>query len=212
MKKIYYNDNNVGLINLTSEGGGGITSGEVQTMIDNSISGKADSDDVYTTGQTSGATELATAFAATQPKLSAGTGIDITDNVISVTGGGSVTIDSSFDRNSENAISNKVVSRGTIGSYGLTSEGSGANLRNIIQAYDQGGYGISNKNLVYTNINNKPVISIYSNKYNVPYNIEVVETSAITTAVTSSSTDSEIPSAKAVYDIVGNIETLLSQI
>ena len=43
MKKIYYNDNNVGLINLTSEGGGGgITSGEVQTMIDESISGKAD--------------------------------------------------------------------------------------------------------------------------------------------------------------------------
>ena len=43
--------------------GGGITSGEVQTMIDQSISGKQDT-------------------------LSAGTGIDITDNVISATGGG----------------------------------------------------------------------------------------------------------------------------
>ena len=40
----------------------------------------------------------------------------------------------------------------------------------------------------------------------------VVETSAITTTITSSSTDAQIPSAKAVYDIVGNIETLLSQI
>jgi len=39
-----------------------------------------------------------------------------------------------------------------------------------------------------------------------------VETSAITTSVTSASTDSQVPSAKAVYDIVGNIETLLSQI
>ena len=39
-----------------------------------------------------------------------------------------------------------------------------------------------------------------------------VDTSAITTSVTSSSTDSQVPSAKAVYDIVGNIETLLSQI
>ena len=39
-----------------------------------------------------------------------------------------------------------------------------------------------------------------------------VDTSAITTAITSSSTDAQVPSAKAVYDIVGNIETLLSQI
>ena len=39
-----------------------------------------------------------------------------------------------------------------------------------------------------------------------------VETSAITTSITSSSTDAQVPSAKAVYDIVGDIETLLSQI
>jgi hypothetical protein len=39
-----------------------------------------------------------------------------------------------------------------------------------------------------------------------------VDTSAITTSVTSSSTDAQVPSAKAVYDIVGDIETLLSQI
>ena len=39
-----------------------------------------------------------------------------------------------------------------------------------------------------------------------------VDTSAITTSVTSSSTDSQVPSAKALYDIVGNIETLLSKI
>ena len=40
----------------------------------------------------------------------------------------------------------------------------------------------------------------------------VVETSSITTAITSSSTDAQVPSAKAVYDIVGDIETLLSEI
>ena len=39
-----------------------------------------------------------------------------------------------------------------------------------------------------------------------------VDTSAITTTITSSSTDAQVPSAKAVYDIVGNIETLLSKI
>lgn len=39
-----------------------------------------------------------------------------------------------------------------------------------------------------------------------------VDTSAITTSVTSASTDAQVPSAKALYDIVGNIETLLSKI
>lgn len=48
----------------STSGGGGVTSGEVQTMIDESISGKADSSDVYTTGQTSGATEIANALNA----------------------------------------------------------------------------------------------------------------------------------------------------
>ena len=45
-----------------------------------------------------------------------------------------------------------------------------------------------------------------------PNTFSLVETSAITTSVTSSSTDAQVPSAKAVYDIVGDIETLLSQI
>ena len=36
------------VISATGGGGGGVTSGQVQTMIDESISGKADSDDVYT--------------------------------------------------------------------------------------------------------------------------------------------------------------------
>jgi hypothetical protein len=39
-----------------------------------------------------------------------------------------------------------------------------------------------------------------------------VDTSAITTSITSSSTDAQVPSAKAIYDIIGDIETLLSQI
>lgn len=34
----------------------------------------------------------------------------------------------------------------------------------------------------------------------------------ITTEITSSSTDGEVPSAKAVYDLVGDVETLLAAI
>ena len=39
-----------------------------------------------------------------------------------------------------------------------------------------------------------------------------INTSAITTSISSSSTDSQVPSAKAVYNSIGDIETLLSQI
>ena len=56
----WYKANMVG----STGGGGGVTSGEVQTMIDEAVSGKANSSDVYTTGQTSGATEIANALNA----------------------------------------------------------------------------------------------------------------------------------------------------
>lgn len=62
---------------------GYITSGEAQTQIDNSISGKVDTS-TYSTY--TAATD--TALASKQTTLTAGTGIDITDNVISATGGG----------------------------------------------------------------------------------------------------------------------------
>lgn len=141
---------------------------------------------------------------------SGNTDIKLQDNLGG--GGGGGTVDQSFDRDSENAISNKVVSRGTIGSYGLSTEGSGANVRNILQVYDQGGYGVSKLSIPYTRINNKPVIANYADKAVVPYNIDVVETSAITTSISSSSTDAQVPSAKCLYDAIGDIETLLSQI
>lgn len=44
-------------------GGGGVTPEEVEEMIDEAVSGKANSSDVYTTGQTSGATEISNALA-----------------------------------------------------------------------------------------------------------------------------------------------------
>lgn len=40
----------------------------------------------------------------------------------------------------------------------------------------------------------------------------LVETSAITTSISSSSTDAQVPSAKAVYDTIGNINTILESI
>lgn len=65
-----------------------LTSGNVQTQIDNSISGKANSSDVYLKTETSGATQIATALAAKQDTLIAGENITISGNVISAEGGG----------------------------------------------------------------------------------------------------------------------------
>lgn len=68
---------------------------------------------------------------------------------------------------------------------------------------------VINEYVAFSKINNT---SIICGKNTSPTNFSLVETSAITTAITSSSTDAQVPSAKAVYDIVGDIETLLSQI
>lgn len=87
--------------NVISATGGGITSGEVQSMIDDSISGKADASavtqdiaaavsgklDTSTFETFSGNVE--TALSGKQDTLSAGTGIQISGNVISATGGSS---------------------------------------------------------------------------------------------------------------------------
>ncbi len=89
---------------LYSKVGSGITSGEVQTMIDESVSGKVDTS-VYTAY--TAATD--TALASKQTTLTAGTNITIVDNVISATGGGSVTVDTELDSGSTNPVQNKVI-------------------------------------------------------------------------------------------------------
>lgn len=83
----FYKNNMVG---STGGGGGGITSGEVESMIDEAVSGKQDT-------------------------LSAGTGIDITDNVISATGGGEDTV-SAFTRFKKAIIDNQ-----NYGAFQITS-------------------------------------------------------------------------------------------
>jgi hypothetical protein len=64
------------------------TTDEVNSAITQATSGKANSSDVYLKGETSGATEIQNALNAKADPYSAGTGISIIDNVISTTGGG----------------------------------------------------------------------------------------------------------------------------
>ena len=69
----------------------------------------ADLSQYWTSAQTQSA--ITNAVSGKQDTLSAGTGIDITDNVISATGGGggSITIDPSLDSGSTNAVANSAI-------------------------------------------------------------------------------------------------------
>ena len=61
-------------------------------------------------------------------------------------------------------------------------------------------YAITDATVNYNDLSNKPDLSVYQT------------TSNIVTSISSLSTDTQYPSAKCVYDLVGDIETLLSQI
>ena len=63
----------------------------------------------YQKSETSGATELSTAFADKQDVLSAGTGVEISGNVISVTGGSSVVVDQTIISGSTNPVAGGAV-------------------------------------------------------------------------------------------------------
>ena len=161
--------------------------------------------------------KLQDVLADKQPMLTAGTGIDITDNVISVTGGGGGgTIDAALDANSPNAVANSAITAGInakadkSGAIGSYSYGATNNVEDI--QFKDANNNNKGKPIYYPKINNKSILTSNYQWASANYDFQLVETSAITTTLTSSSTDSQVPSAKAVYDAIGDIETLLSQI
>ena len=62
---------------------------------------------------------------------------------------------------------------------------------------------VINEYVAFSKINNT---SIICGKNTSPTNFSLVETSAITTSITSSSTDAQVPSAKCVYDTLGGLK------
>ena len=132
-----------------------------------------------------------------------GGGSDI--NVVQTTG------TSTTDVMSQDAVTtqlnNKANKSAAVGGYrfGSTNDVNYLKYRNV--SNDDIG-----SEIYYPKINGKGILTNNSTWAENNYNFQLVETSAITTSVTSSSTDSQIPSAKAVYDAIGDIETLLSQI
>ena len=136
-------------------------------------------------------------------KLSAGTNITIVDNVISAEGGGSITIDPTLDGNSDNPVANSAITNAINGKLQsvdfAATNWAGTGTTSLRKTTNGSSY---NNYAFVASINQKPILSStyeYVNKFS------LVETSAITTAITSSSTDAQVPSAKAVNDKLGGL-------
>ena len=136
-----------------------------------------------------------------QPILSAGTGIEISGNVISATGGGSVTVDPTLDTGSTNPVANSAITTAmnakadkdeTLKNWSYSETNSKAKII-FIKPNDNGAGAI-----FYSKINNHGVLAPNTGITN----FSLVETSAITSAITSASTNDEVAGAKAVYDAI----------
>ena len=198
---------NTGVVDLSSEFSGKVntsTYNSYTAATDTALASKADTATTYTK------TEVDTALASKQATLTAGTNITIVDNVISATGGGSdinvvqTTGTSTTDVMSQNAVTtqlnNKANKTAAFGGYTLGSSSDG----DYIQYRNVNNTNIGNS-IYYPKINGKGILTSNNIYARINYNFSLVETSAITTAITSSSTDAQVPSAKAVNDKLGGL-------
>jgi len=183
------------MIKLQDNLGGGISSGEVQTMIDESISGKADSSAVYTKSEVDAAVSgkadttavtlaISEAVSGKQDTLVSGTNIKTINNE-SILGNGNITIQGGGNATVEltQAEYDALVTAGTVSAdtYYIITDA---------QSVDISQYWTSAQTT-------SAITEAVSGKVN---------TSSIVTAITSGSTDSQVPSAKAVYDTLGGLK------
>ena len=116
-------------------------------------------------------------------------------------GGGGVTIDPTLDSGSTNAVANSAITTA------LNAKSDKGNFNNFLLTSMNGNPGVmfkkdngGSKNLWLSTINGTKVFEISTIQQ--ATNFSLVETSAITTSISSSSTDAQVPSAKAVYDAI----------
>lgn len=105
-------------------------------------------------------------------------------------GGGSITIDQSLDSGSTNPVANSAITNNTL-SGGVETN----NFFRSVRFRRNNGEVAFYKRFAAINGN-----SVMVDGTTEAPNFQLVETSAITSSVTSTSTDDEIPTAKAVYD------------
>lgn len=194
-----------------------------------------DLSDYYTKSETSGATEISTALASKadtattytktevdtalggkQATLVSGTNIKTINNTsllgsgnIDIQGGGDVTVDPSLDSGSTNPVANSAITNALHETYfyniAKESDNNPETKFSLLWKYIDTKQTTSfNPSLVIAGINGTKIASLSSNPSRT--NFELVETSAITTSMSSASTDSQVPSAKAVYDQFGGLK------
>ena len=149
---------------------------------------------------------LSDSLSGKQDTLIAGSGITISGNVISADGGGgSITIDPTLDTGSTNAVANSAITD-AFNVYTLKRNSENGEVRYFYvpspsQPYGGGGQLFSN-----FSINGRCPLTQSNGTNSYIDKFSLVETSAITTSMTSGSTDSQVPSAKAVYDTLGGLK------
>ncbi len=113
-------------------------------------------------------------------------------------GGGSITVDDTLSSTSTNPVQNKVVKSATDRICKLF--GYGTSGQTDILAWATGATSsVVDDYVQFSKINGKKIIG---SRLSPTDNFSLVETSAITSSITSSSTDAQVPSAKAVYDAI----------
>ena len=198
------------------------------TEISTALASKSDTATTYTKTETDNAITAATS--TKQDTLVSGTNIKtinsqsiLGEGNITIEGGSSITIDPSLDTGSTNAVANSAITKTLYTAANADGDGNGyvgnieakedsTYLDRLIWGFSAtrykrslGGYNSNNTqgvNFYCSSING---VRTVSNKYQNVGHFSLVETSAITTSVTSSSTDSQVPSAKAVNDKLGGL-------
>lgn len=200
------------------------------TEISTALASKADTATTYTKTETDNAITAATS--TKQDTLVSGTNIKTINNqsilgegniTIEGGGGGSITIDPSLDSGSTNAVANSAITnaindrqlkREYVGSNAVFENSDVVRGRTIynpmFRCYSNNSTNtelvLNNKDLglYFPSFNGKKIFS--TNKNETDWLGDVIEASAITTSISSSSTDIQVPSAKAVYDQLGGLK------
>lgn len=153
--------------------------------------------------------ETDTLLGEKQPTLVSGTNIKTINNEsilgegnIDIQGGSSVNVVQDIGTSTSDVMSQAAV-RNAFNKYTVSANNDGGITKWWIWRRPNGSNGINN-----FSINGKLPLSMQQSDTDVPsiFNFHLVETSAVTTSVSSTSTDSQVPSAKAVYDQLGGLK------
>ena len=157
----------------------------------------------YTKGETD------TLLGEKQPTLVSGTNIKTINNEsllgegnIDIQGGSSVNVVQDIGTSTSDVMSQAAV-RNAFNTYTISSNYDGGIPIGWSWIRPNGSNGIYN-----FSINGKLPLSMQQSDtdVNTIFNFHLVETSAVTTSMSSTSTDTQVPSAKAVYDQLGGLK------